>query len=304
MLVTAPIDRARYFFVPRTSGRRLLALARLLGKHKPKELSFEGEERAKLLQHGVVTLAQAYVERHRESSSLLAADETALDQFADYLWGIVDDRLAHWEAFGLPAASRLAQQKPGNFDYAARIDKAREAFALRRQLLAEGLDFTRRPYAEQAEYMVTLWKVIEQDKLDARLNHLIGADFFEALRDVHDHYVAMVERRSSRAQGSAVNLRELALALQKDIQNYVIALLAMIRDDDPDNVAMIRAALRPIDALREQLERERARTRGEPPPPAANDTGADVEELLAEEQEVATAIGEPETPQGGEINPG
>lgn len=287
--VSVLIDRSRYFFVPTTKGRRLLALGRLLLKYLPESPSPDVEAAGKALQQEIVQVTQAYVDRHREDNTAIAAEEAELDQAADHLWNITDARLGHWEVFERPAIARLAaKQTPGGVDYEALIDKARQARSIRKQLVPNGLEFTKLAYPEQSEYMHTLWQIIEQDQLGDPLSSCIGPEFYESLREAQTHYGDMVDQRAARAKGSSINLRAHALALHRCVQNYTIALLAMIRDEDPDNVAMLRKALRPIDAVREQAERARARSRGEPEPEQLE---PELEELLAEQQAINQQIG-------------
>lgn len=274
--MTPAFDRSRYFSIPRTGGRRLLSLARLLVRHQPQQATPEVEQAGKHLAETVETVTQAFVERHREYGASVAAEEVELDAVMDALWYILRDRVQHWEVFDRPAVRRIAAIEPTDgFDFGACIEQAADAARVRSLLLEQGLEFLRLSYAEQAEHMLTLWTMIEQEKLEPVLTELIGAEFFGALSAWRVRYDQMIERRTARAQGSAINLRALGLQLNRVIQIYVIALLAMIRDDDPENVELIRTALRPIDALREQLERERARNQ------AAG--GADLDELAEDE---------------------
>lgn len=262
----------------------MLALGRLLLKHKPTPPSGDVEENAKLLTVEIDRVTQDYVARHREDNSAIAAEEAELDQFADHMWGIADARLGHWEVFERPAVARLAaKQTPGGPDYEGMIETARVARSIREKLLPEGLEFTRLAYPEQSEYMHTLWQIIEQDQLGEQLSVCVGAEFYDGLKDVQAHYGDMVDQQAARSSGSAINLRVNALELHRHIQNYTIALLAMIRDNDPANVEMMRKALRPIDAVREQLERIRARSR------AAG--SKELEELIEEEKAVDEEIG-------------
>ncbi|KIG14864.1 hypothetical protein DB30_06246 [Enhygromyxa salina] len=304
-MLNVALDRARYFFVPRTTGRRQLALARLLHKRKPKHASPDLEQSAKVMGSAIKTITQAYVDRHIETSGSSPAEEAELDRVVDLLWVALYERLGHWEVFERDGVRRLAaNQQPDGFDYASAADEAKLARVVRERLLGtSGVEFTRLSYLEQGEYMLTLWSVIEQGEYGEALSNWIGPDFYEALRDSQSHYEAMIEKRSARERGSSVNLRELGLDLQRTIQNYLIALLAMIRDDDPENIAMIRAALRPIDAVREQLERERVKGRAgqvEPQPEQAPDASEliDLDELIAEEAAVSAEIGI--APEAGE----
>lgn len=290
--MTPTFDRSRYFFIPRTGGRRLLSLARLLARHQPPHVTPEVAQAGKQLAETVETVTQAFVERHREYGASVAAEESEIDAVMDTLWYILRDRVQHWEVFRRPAVQRIAGLPALNgFDFGACVDQAAHATRVRALLLDQGFDFLRLSYGEQAEHMLTLWTMIEQEKLEPVLIELIGDEFFGALSAWRVHYDRMIERRTARAQGSSINLRELALQLNRVIQIYVIALLAMVRDDDPENVEMIRKALRPIDALREQLERERMRNRaaGEDSESVVEDETLD--ELIAEQQAVDDQLG-------------
>jgi uncharacterized membrane-anchored protein YjiN (DUF445 family) len=149
--------------------------------------------------------------------------------------------------------------------------------------------------------MRVLQTLIAEEKLGEALDLLVGPSFMAALTECHDEYLTMVENRAIRERGSAVNLRTIASNLQRAIQNYLIALLAMIRDDDAENVAQIRRALRPIDALREQLYRDRSR--GEPGSTEFIDQedAEVIDDLLAEQQAVDAELGlPPEVPANAE----
>ena len=92
----------------------------------------------------------------------------------------------------------------------------------------------------------------------------------------------------AHSQGSEVSIRERGAALDRSLQTSALALIVALDEGDADKVETIRKALRPLDALRVQLARERG---------GAGGLGAEVEvdeealaELLAEEQAVAEAI--------------
>ena len=295
------IDPARYVVVPRATVRRQLALGRVLVRHKPTPASEDVEHAVKVLANVIAKLTQAFADRHVENNTALAGEDAALDLFVDDLWYVMDERLEHWKAFERPAAARLADpQDPEGFDYSAAIEKARRAGQLKQRLLGAGLDGLRLPHAEQAEFTRTLWTVIDQDGLAAQLTEFVGADFVEAARDAQGHYDEMVDAQSARAKGSLVNLRELAAKLQQSIQKYMFALVAMNREDNPEIVARVRKALRPVDALRERLERERARDRGDELVVPA-ETQADIDELIDEEKAVVADIGAEGNKVAGEL---
>lgn len=290
--MVTPIDRTRYLTLPRPKPHRHLALARLLRKRKPENATPQLEAA-----HGGLTIAieemhegllARHFERHGASS---AAEDVELDLYVDALWSAVVSGLEHRRVFQRPAVSRLlAQQTEEGFDYAGCVKLAERADQAYRKLFGdERLEFTGLKFDEQSEYMKTLWAVITQEQLEPALAQIVGADIIGALADGQAKYETMVDERAQREQGSSVNLRVLQSALQTRILNYVIAALAMVDDDDPANVAALRAALRPIDALRAQMDRERGRS---PKPGTADEADeAEIGELLAEEQAVDESLG-------------
>jgi hypothetical protein len=250
------------------------------------------------------TVTDAYVARHREYGPSLAARESELDVVVDALLYIVRDRIGHWQVFERPGVRRLiAAQKPGGFDFEACAEQAQRARAIGELLLARGLDFTKRPYVDQAEAMRTLDEIITREQLGEDLEQLVGVEHMGALRAAQAEYYDMVAARTLRTRGSSVNLSELNARLKLAIERYLITVLASVRDDDPDHLAQIQAALRPVDALRELLVRERA---GGSSGSVSEDGGADagveagvdpaIDELLGEQRTVEGEVGlRPET---------
>lgn len=289
-MAVEPIVRALYFTVPRATARRHLAVARLFVKHKPPEeqSTAQVELAAKRLAGAIKVLTQGFIDRHIQAGIANPLAEFDLDLFVDGLWIAIRERLTSWDVFQRKGAARLAALNiPNGFDYQARIDKADRAIRLRDRLFGEtGTDFTRMAYIDQAEYMKTLWAVIDQENLVPGLVEFVDADFVDSLRDAHDHYVAMADRRGVQDPKPSSKLAAPMGELQRGMQNYMISLLAMINDDDPANVAMIRSALRPMDTARQQLERERTRKASSPKADAADDAAAELldEELLVEKE--------------------
>ena len=172
-------------------------------------------------------------------------------------------------------------------------------------MFPSGLDYTRLAYDEQAEHMRTVAAVVEEQGCGEALHALIGPLLAAVFNDASRRYDAMIEQRAAQRRGSQVDLRAIYSDLTAALQGYVISLLSMYRPDDADNVAMIRRALRPIDALREQIAIERAAAtrsgvRAGAEPTAADEVGdatqtevepEAIDELLAHEQATARELG-------------
>ena len=277
---------------PRGTVLQTLSLGRLLRKYTPADPSPDLAARAAVLDEVIETSTQAFVDRYREFGPTVAAEDNEDDGLADALLFVHRDRLENWQTFDRPAMHRLAStQTPDGFDYAARIDKARVAKRVATLLFGQGMDLTRLPFPEQAEHMRRITRMIEQEGLADALAELVGEDFTAALADASLRYQAMIERRAMRERGASINMREVNVALQQAIQDYMISLLSMIRDDDPDNVAAIRTALRPVDALREQLAgRGRAGSDADAGEQDDSGEGGLIEELVAEQRAVDAVV--------------
>jgi hypothetical protein len=286
------IERVRYITAPRSTGRQMLSLGRLLRKYTPDPASDDVVACAAALDAAIETGTQAYADRIRQDGPNVARQDSEDDSSVDALLGIARARVGHWGVFGRPTYARLANAGPvDGVDYSVLIDKAEQAERVHALLFASDFDATRAPYPEQAEYLIALERIIDQAELGPILDELIGGPFMPELRRASARYQDMVTRRAAAARPD-VNLHDILVELRVSIQNYLIALLAMIRDDDPTNVATIRRALRPVDALREQLAaNNRSRSSSASEPEQAEADQAAVEEFVAEQQAVDAELG-------------
>jgi hypothetical protein len=289
--------RSRYFSIPHTRARRKLAVARMLDKRKPEDPSADVERYAVALGVEIGAMTAAYVTRHVEASSVAPREDGELDTFVDALWGVCRDRFDHWRVFAMPAPARFVGDADAKHDYAASAAQAGQIRRARELLLGTGgVEFTRLKYVEQAEHMRTMWTVIEDEGLDEVIAAAIGPEFLSAMRDGQRRYLAMIERRLAAERGSEVDLRARSRALADAMQNYVLALLVALDESDADSLAQTRAALRPLDVLREQLERERSgAAAGEE---VDEEVDEDLAELLAEEQQLAEELGADDPVEG------
>jgi hypothetical protein len=286
-MTNARIDRSRYVVVPRTTVRRLIALGIMLERYAPPDPDANVEYALEVLSETTADTARGYTARVIELGPSLAASEAAIDTVVDHLFGELRNRLQSWHVFQLDDVARMAkEQKPGTFDFRQAQAKAETAKHALDVLFADGLGFVKAAYMDQQVHMQALDQVRADEGLDEALEELVGLPFMAALAEYRQQYTAMLDRRTQRAKGSSVNLREQARILATAINNYVIALLGSIRDDDEDNVAVMARALRPIDALREQINADRARAAGGQTEPEQGDVNPLVGELLAEEQAI------------------
>src|SRR4051794_40457071 len=98
--------------------------------------------------------------------------------------------------------------------------------------------------------MDTILKRIDKENLAADLDALAGPEFLKHIRQVHPRYGAMVK---AALQGAAAgpNLLEHVRALQRAVVVYATRVWGTVEDDDSATVTAARAALAPIEQIRQ-----------------------------------------------------
>jgi hypothetical protein len=248
-----------------------MSLGRVLRKRTPRYPSPDLAAAAKQVDAELSNSQKVLIDRIRNHGPAVAMLDREDDGYADTMLRVCRTRVEDWQLFVRPTARRMMAAKPqpdpNDADKQAKAELAARVYGL---MFANGFDATRAPYAEQGEYMLMLERIIEEEQLEQPLTELIGEAFYTELRATITLYTAMVERRQSGDPNSDSRLQDRRIALQQAIQNYLIALLAMIRDDDPDNVREIQRALGTT------LRQPRAASRGrgdDPGPPRAASQG-------------------------------
>jgi hypothetical protein len=303
MVVPPPIDIAQYTAAaPSVSVHRGISLITVMLQYVPEPASKAVAYRTEQMRKVRDESREAVRIRHREFGPSVVARHNALDALVDQLERIRDGRLGHWESFESDAVEQLAEQQRlsgevGKVDWIALIDQARQAKRLRRLLFPNGVAHTRLNFEEQAEHMQTVADIIAEDGCRAALDILIGPAFMDAFDEGLVHYRAMIDARLAQQRGSEVNLRTVRLTLQSAIQSYTVAVLSMLRDDDPDSFAAVRRALRPIDAVRAQNQVERGRSQGQVVELSDPEV---VQELIAAEQALEAELGVVDEGEQGE----
>jgi hypothetical protein len=290
------IDRSKYITSPNGSGRQLMSLGRVLRKRTPQQPSADVAAAAADVDIELSKSQQVMIDRIRNHGPAVAMLDREDDGYADVLLRVCRTRVEDWQVFARPTARRMIAAKPepdpNDAEKLAKVELAAKVYGL---MFANGFDATRAPYAEQGEYMLMLERIIEEEQLEQPLIELVGQPFYTELRATTALYTAMVERRQSGDPNSGARLQDRRVALQQAIQNYLIALLAMIRDDDPDKVREIQRALGPVDAYRASFARRSAtRSSAEADAEDALADGVDpstVEELAAEQQQLDAELG-------------
>ena len=159
----------------------------------------------------------------------------------DNAWGILLDRLEAYSLLPVAAFSRAP--------------RARELVDILSPKDREWLNYAYE--AEWAESNKRL-KRIEDEGLAKDINELAGPEFLDEVRHAHEEYGVAVGVTKPAPDKPEVNLAEPLRALARAIGRYGIAVAGMV-NDDPESVAVVRRALRPIDSFREgQARRSRA----------------------------------------------
>ncbi len=179
-------------------------------------------------------------------------DRRKADMRIDNAWGILLDRLESYSL--LPVAAF------------PRAPRARELVDIISPSNREWLNFVFE--AEWAESTKRLQR-IEEESLAKDINELAGPEFLLEVQGAHAAYGIALALTKPAHEVVEVNLAEPLRSLARAIGRYGLAVAAMA-NDDPASVAMVRKALRPIDAFREgQARRTRAgSTTAEPAPEA------------------------------------
>lgn len=185
-----------------------------------------------------VTLQLAWGKTDKASTP---PDRRKSDMRIDNAWGILLDRL---EAYSLlPVASF------------SRAPRARELVDITSPNDREWLNAAFE--AEWAESTKRLLR-IEEEGLAKDINELAGPEFLLEVQSAHAAYGIALGVTKPAQEVPEVNLAEPLRSLARAIGRYGLAIAAMA-NDDPATVAVVRKALRPIDAFREgQARRTRA----------------------------------------------
>ena len=140
---------------------------------------------------------------------------------------------------------------------------ARRSTALLGRLFPNGLSFTQGSFTAQWAHADRLLNDIDEDGLAEELEALVGARYLGFVRRAHTAYgeALKITEPSEAAPGG---LREPKRDVERALQDYVFALFGQHRPSDAANHSLLRRALAPIDAMREEQAR-RAASGGDAP---------------------------------------
>lgn len=268
----ATFDPTPYQRTPRLSIEGAIALGRALMNARPEKPPAHVARAADRLEALIAEGEAALTVRRREQAPIDASDDVAFDTAVDGLWGALRDRLSAWTVFAQAPIESLAGPKARKSAATVELARARKKAEHARALLAklfgaEGLVFTRQPWAEQAESMAAILRLVEEDELGDAIAELAGSEWLATLHLCQAKYEAMVQTRASRDARLTHDLGELLAKIQRAITRYNTAILTLLDEDDPPSLDLVLAALRPVDITRARIGTS-GRTASEPTEPA------------------------------------
>jgi hypothetical protein len=249
--MTTTIELLHYVRLPNISLKQMLRLAKTLLRDKPTQATMAVEAAANDLGAHVTRVEQALTLRMVETNAEAIASEVDFDRAVDGLWVWLRrelDAYVIYEHAGLAALSK-AQRLEAGLD--ALASDAARARALRDRLFGpEGTNFTTMPYAEQAETMATILRLIEHEGLLAELEALVGPGLLRLLRVCQQQYEDMVSDRLTRERGTSEDLRTMRQKLRWLIVQYNTAVYSLARLEDPSSFDVVERALRAVVRIR------------------------------------------------------
>ncbi|HEU4406394.1 MAG TPA: hypothetical protein VFS43_14100 [Polyangiaceae bacterium] len=248
------LDPSMYTRAPMVTAASGAALARALVGACPPGMPASVKGARARLERAADEAAEVLGERPRGGAAALDEDARLLDQECDTSWGALRGRLLAWTL--LP---------PDRFP---RSERATQLIA--RLFGSSGLTFLQSGYATQSAVAEDILRRIDEGGLQPEIDQLAGPEFLAHVRHTHERYAAMAAaRQRGKAAESSGNLVTHTRALQDAIVAYATEVCATIDAGDPATEAAAAAALRPIDAFREESARRlSARPPSNAPPPA------------------------------------
>ncbi|XYH99767.1 hypothetical protein ACMHYB_08380 [Sorangium sp. So ce1128] len=162
-----------------------------------------------------------------------------------------------------------------------------------RLLFPEGLEFLKLSMdLEWAESNALLGRIAEDDALGKDLVAIAGPEFLAEVRAAHEAYGEVLGiTKAHEAPADVAALREPLRELVSAIGDYLLQVVASVDRERPETVPSARAALAPLDRLRQATARRAAGKNGKGAP--AEDEDEDEESLP--EIELDTPV--PDVPQ-------
>jgi hypothetical protein len=240
----------------------------------PDEVPESVEKAAKYLKSTIEQAQEGLTDRFDGKAD--TAIERAFDVLVDRIWIVLRARLEFWHCYTLPGVTMLSAEE----QVEAEIDKNRKLAMVAKDLLARlfanGTDFLRLSYPQQAVHMAARLRYIDTRGLQEEFKELIGPAPVVLARVCQRRYESMVKARAARDTAVNVNLKPLRASVAWAVENYAAALLGTLPDGDAEWAKLVLAALQPMVAT----DGPRSSSSGESPEEQLPETIEEIEQLL------------------------
>ncbi|HLT36012.1 MAG TPA: hypothetical protein VK034_06995 [Enhygromyxa sp.] len=250
----AAIDFAQYQTTPLLSAEATLTLSLDLYNGRPIGAPAHVGKAAKRMLKTANEMKQAFIARV-ELAGVDFGRQVAFDTACDRFWSSLRQRLGYWMNFAHDGLDLLDEKEQDRLDLEDKREKAATARELDKHIFGvDGLNFLRRPFAQQVALMASrLSFIAASDKFD-EYEEVIGHDLLTTLNVLQGRYEGMVHDRSMR-DDNTTNLRTLRHTLQRHITLYANAVISMIDEDEPESIQIVLDALRPMTNARVRRSR-------------------------------------------------
>jgi hypothetical protein len=208
--------------------------------------------------------------------------ERIFDLLVDQVWVETRERLEFAAIYRHEGVAKFTQEDRIALDLEARIKEAHTANKMLERMFANGVDFLRTPFPQQATHTAARLDWVTAKNLDPEFEQLVGPKLTTLLKVCQNRYEVMVAERSSRDGKSVADLRDLRINLRRHIYSYAGAIGSMYKISNPQTAEVVENALRPILIAREHARRK---SLGLPEGEQAVDEELEVEEELEEDVE-------------------
>ena len=235
-------DPAPYLRPPRLDVRQGVALAIALLSAVPNDATPGMKRTARAIRKHTVGLKKAWGEKRRATTTAKRSDKVQVDRRVDTVWGALRMRLEGCAVLPVEAHPRS--------------EEARGLLAI---LFPDGLDFLSFDFeSEWAESNQRLER-IKAEKLEPVIDAIAGPEFLKELRAAHALYGEVLGiTKPQEVPADATALLSPLRVLVSAIGDYLLQVVASVDREDPATIASARAALLPVDRLREATARRGA----------------------------------------------
>jgi hypothetical protein len=249
--MTNTTELLRYVRLPNISLKQMLRLAKTLLRDKPTQATAAIEAAASELEAHVTRVEQALTLRMVATNAEVIASEVDFDRAVDGLWLWLRRQLEAYMIYEHPGLAALPKARRLEAGLDVLASDAARARVLRDRLFGPGgTNFTTTPYAEQAETMATILRLIEHEGLLAELEALVGHGLPRLLRVCQQQYEDMISNRLTRQRGTSEDLRAMRQELRWLIVQYNTAVYSLAKYVDPSSFEVVERALRAVVRIR------------------------------------------------------